>query len=95
MADYVEELEILNCLSDVKSFNEFQRCCGSTNFAKIMTDSRPFTTVAGLMSTATTTWWNLNIEDWLEAFSAHPMIGDEFSFSIYQKALSHAISVFV
>lgn len=75
MTEFAEELGILNCLSDAKVLSEFQRCCGSTNFATAMTNLRPFNDVDTLMSTATTTWWNLNSEDWLEAFSAHPMIG--------------------
>lgn len=42
-----------------------------------MTESRPFLDVNDLVAKAETTWWALGAEDWLEAFRAHPKIGEQ------------------
>lgn len=42
-----------------------------------MTARRPFETVAALTQTASDVWWSLKQDDWLEAFSSHPKIGEK------------------
>jgi OHCU decarboxylase len=42
-----------------------------------MMDARPFNTADELMANADRVWWSLSEEDWLEAFRAHPKIGEE------------------
>ena len=41
-----------------------------------MTAARPFGSAESLAETADRTWRELSKDDWLEAFSAHPAIGD-------------------
>jgi OHCU decarboxylase len=41
-----------------------------------MTRLRPFATEAELLEAADRVWWSLTAEDWLEAFRAHPRIGE-------------------
>jgi OHCU decarboxylase len=41
----------------------------------MMTEARPFTGTAPLLKQAKQIWLNLESEDWLEAFAAHPKIG--------------------
>ena len=53
------------------------KCCGSTAWAKQMSDARPFSNSDELSSVADEIWWKLNEEDWLEAFRAHPKIGEK------------------
>jgi len=71
------ELETLNSLSQEQADAEFLKCCGSRTWARAMNDSRPFATVAQLLVTAGDVWSSLSKEDWLEAFRAHPKIGEK------------------
>lgn len=41
-----------------------------------MLKARPFASVAALQEHAEDAWWQLTREDWLEAFAAHPRIGE-------------------
>lgn len=41
-----------------------------------MTQLRPFDSEGALYDTAERLWWVLEPSDWLEAFAAHPKIGD-------------------
>eukprot|EP01035_Chromulina_nebulosa_P019322 gene19322-25185_t len=42
-----------------------------------MIDARPFTTIDDLLTRSYNIWiYNLDVPDWLEAFKAHPKIGD-------------------
>lgn len=68
--------EYLNGLSDEDANAEFLRCCHSGTWAEAMVGSRPFADDAELFQTAESAWWDLGPADWLEAFAAHPRIGD-------------------
>jgi len=58
------------------------KCCGSTAWAKRMTGLRPFSNSDELSSKADEIWWKLAEEDWLEAFRAHPKIGEKKAAAI-------------
>lgn len=52
-------------------------CCGSQLWAHAMTARRPFGDLTTLLAAAETFWWrDLREADWLEAFAAHPQIGE-------------------
>jgi OHCU decarboxylase len=70
------ELDRLNSLSAAEAEAEFLKCCGSTRWAKRMGEARPFMDREEVSSKADAIWWSLNKEDWLEAFRAHPQIGE-------------------
>jgi OHCU decarboxylase len=42
-----------------------------------MCEERPFHDLAELLAKADAEWWSLEEEDWLEAFSRHPKIGEK------------------
>ena len=42
-----------------------------------MTSARPFSNVDDLLAKADSVWWSLDNQDWLEAFRAHPKIGEK------------------
>jgi OHCU decarboxylase len=42
-----------------------------------MATARPFEDLAALLRIAERTWWSLTVEDHLEAFAAHPKIGEQ------------------
>ena len=71
----------LNALSSEEAQAELLKCCGSTNWARHMTQQRPFPTggdaMRRLLDSADRVWWDLGREDWLEAFSRHPRIGEK------------------
>lgn len=51
-------------------------CCGSARWAATVASRRPYENAAALHKAADSIWWKLGREDWLEAFSHHPQIGD-------------------
>jgi OHCU decarboxylase len=67
----------LNGLSADDARAEFLKCCGSRRWASAMTMARPFADIDELLTKADSIWWSLSAEDWLEAFRAHPKIGEK------------------
>jgi allantoicase len=70
-------LGALNGRDDVAAVAALTRCCGSTRWAREMAAQRPFADVPSLLELADRTWWQLDETDWLEAFAAHPQLGDQ------------------
>ena len=70
-----EKLDELNQVAQETAKARFLDCCGSQNWAQKMTKARPFSGVADLITQAEQIWLNLEAQDWLEAFAAHPKIG--------------------
>lgn len=70
-----KNLDELNKLPSDEAESEFKDCCGSTEWARQMTDARPFLMVDDLYRAAEIKWFALTPADWLEAFAAHPRIG--------------------
>jgi allantoicase len=56
---------------------ELTRCCGSSNWAARMAESRPFASLEELEEAADRLWAACAKEDWLAAFGAHPKIGQQ------------------
>ena len=56
---------------------DFLACCGSTKFAQEMALASPFASLEQAVAAATDIWFNkVDVSAWLQAFSAHPQIGD-------------------
>jgi OHCU decarboxylase len=70
-------LDQLNRFSPAQAEAEFVKCCESRNWARSLTDARPFTDADALFRKADSVWWSLSDQDWLEAFRAHPKIGKQ------------------
>jgi len=70
-------LEKLNAFSQTQAEAELLKCCGSQRWASTMTATRPFANVDELLTDADSIWRSLSSEDWLEAFRAHPKIGEK------------------
>lgn len=69
-------LDQLNALTAPDAQADILKCCGSTRWAKQMSAARPFASDHDLFSRADEIWWSLSEADWLEAFRAHPKIGE-------------------
>lgn len=71
-----KNLAEINELPPEDALKVFLDCCGSARWAEAMTDARPFPALERLFGTAEETWFSLSTVDHLEAFAAHPKIGD-------------------
>jgi OHCU decarboxylase len=69
-------LERFNRLSDEEAAAELLAACHSRRWAKEVAAGRPYADVAALQRAAEEVWAGLGPDDWLEAFRAHPRIGE-------------------
>src|SRR5260221_1972055 len=69
-------LKELNNLPAGEIRAELLRCCGCKRWAEQIAGRRPFDTIGSLLSSSDSVWNTLSPEDWKEAFSHHPRIGD-------------------
>jgi 2-oxo-4-hydroxy-4-carboxy-5-ureidoimidazoline decarboxylase len=67
---------VLNAMSPADARAALLRCCGSRRWADVLTARRPFASPDALFAAADEVWHGLGRDDWLEAFAAHPRIGD-------------------
>ena len=70
------KLEQLNELPAREAEAEFLKCCGSHRWAQGMAAARPFVSEEQLFAQADDVSSSLTDEDWLQAFRAHPKIGE-------------------
>lgn len=66
----------LNRLPEARAEAELLGCCASHRWARLMAAERPFSDLAVARVIAQRLWWSLAAADWLEAFAAHPRIGE-------------------
>ena len=67
----------LNRLSAEEARAALLACCGSTRWVSGVAALRPFWDVGQLLNISGRVWRELDREDWLEAFRAHPKIGEK------------------
>ncbi len=72
-----EGLQWLNALSGEEAEAALLACCGSRRWARRVAAARPFGERGELFDASDRIWWELGREDWLEAFRAHPRIGEK------------------
>jgi allantoicase len=70
------QLRHLNSLSSARAVEMFLSCCGASRWAQRMSDTRAFGELDEVHSAASAIWADLDPTDWLEAFDAHPKIGE-------------------
>lgn len=69
-------LDELNRLPSSRAVAEFTRCCGSSRWATAMAKARPFARFDAMVHKGDEIWESLGKTDWIEAFAAHPRVGD-------------------
>jgi allantoicase len=74
---FAKGIEHINSMSLDEAEDVFFSCCGSTNWSQKLAERRPFADIRELKLMAYYIWWALDEEDWLEAFSQHPRIGEK------------------
>lgn len=70
-------LERFNALPEKKAVGELLACCESKRWARRMAAARPFARRGEVFHAADAIWRALSESDWLEAFAAHPRIGEK------------------
>jgi OHCU decarboxylase len=71
-----ETLDSFNRLPLDEAERRLLACCGSRAWASSVAAGRPYAEIGALMQAADTVWTQLAPSDWLEAFAAHPRIGE-------------------
>lgn len=72
-----QDLQWFNGLPADKAINVLVQCCGSSVWAQLVCEHRPFATLEKLKADASSVWRQLSAEDWREAFLSHPRIGEQ------------------
>ena len=67
----------LNRLTGEEARAALLDCCGSARWAREVASLRPFRDVGHLLDAGERIWFALGRVDWLEAFRAHPRIGEK------------------
>ena len=75
--------------TEVEARDTLSRACGSSRWVDRMVARRPFGGRDALLKAARDEWWALSPDDWLEAFSHHPRIGDRASLAARFPATHH------
>lgn len=71
----------LDAATDADARAMLTRACGASRWVDRMMARRPFGGDARLLRAARIEWFGLTEDDWLEAFSHHPQIGDRASLA--------------
>lgn len=79
----------LNKLDTPGLKDELAKCCGSARWIEGMIAARPFIDKDDLFEKSDSAWEDCNEEDFLEAFSHHPKIGDVESIKKRYASTAH------
>jgi OHCU decarboxylase len=71
-----EDLAWFNGLPRDEAKQRLRECCGSHAWAAAVAARRPYADLSSLVRTSDDVWGKLTPADWLEAFAAHPRLGD-------------------
>lgn len=71
-----KSLEEFNALSVEEAQDQAMAFCGCLAWAVEVAENRPYADVEALQAVAASAWSGCDVEHKLEAFAAHPMIGD-------------------
>lgn len=69
-------LHELNSLSQVEAETWFSQTCAAQKWISSMVTSRPYASLQSVLKNAQEVWETCSDDDYLQAFEAHPMIGD-------------------
>jgi 2-oxo-4-hydroxy-4-carboxy-5-ureidoimidazoline decarboxylase len=69
-------IDEFNGLSPDEARAALERCCGATRWIGRMVAQRPFRDATSMIEAAFSAWAECGPEDWREAFTHHPRLGD-------------------
>lgn len=87
-----EPHRVLNELEPDAAAAVLRRCCGAERWVKAMLAARPLASTAALHERALSIWNALAAQDYLEAFSHHPQIGENLEELRRRFATTHPLS---
>ena len=70
------DLDRLNAMSADEAEATLLDCCASPGWAAAVAAGRPYQGVDALLAAAEDAWWSQPPDEWLQAFAAHPRIGE-------------------
>lgn len=70
-------LDRLNAASFEEAREQLMRCCGSSRWAEAVARARPFASGQALLEAADSEWARTGPDDWREAMTHHPRIGEQ------------------
>ena len=70
------KLDAFNAADAASASGMLRRCCSCSRWIEQLVRARPFRTPQELQDAANQVWATLDESDYLEAFAAHPQIGD-------------------
>ncbi|MFZ1331327.1 MAG: 2-oxo-4-hydroxy-4-carboxy-5-ureidoimidazoline decarboxylase [Flavobacteriales bacterium] len=70
------KLDQLNRLTEDDATTAFEQCCGAAQWVERMVYARPYESLAEVLETSDTIWEECDVDDYEEAFTHHPRIGD-------------------
>ena len=65
-----------NGLNPEQAIAELMRCCGASKWASVVAEARPYVNLGHIKQLSDLAWAGCQEEDFMEAFSHHPKIGD-------------------
>ena len=74
-------LDTINSMPETEAQAALIRCCGSENWVQAMVRARPFHHFGQVLELADIFWDHASEQDVLQAFAAHPKIGDKKSLA--------------
>jgi len=66
-----------NQLNSEEASSQLRHCCASSQWAQKLTAMRPFPDEDSLFAASDCVWTAMREPDWMEAFQAHPRIGEK------------------
>lgn len=69
-------LQEWNTLDEPEAIRQLLHCCASGRWARLVASQRPFSNEEDLYRAADEVWSGMTEPDWMEAFAAHPRIGE-------------------
>lgn len=73
------QLHTLNSMTVDEAGGLLQQCCAAVRWVNSMVESRPYSTMDQVLRSADSVWSAMGEKDFLQAFDAHPKIGDPAS----------------
>lgn len=69
-------IDQLNRLPEEEAMTAFRQCCGASHWVERMVFARPFEDMGEVLETSDNVWEECDVDDYEEAFSFYPRIGD-------------------
>ena len=69
-------LEQLNQLSEAGAKEAFRQCCAASDWVDAMASNRPYSNLDSVIAQADASWATMDEANIMEAFTAHPQIGN-------------------